>query len=345
MLADQNVVRLTGRTWPRNMAVVPEHSFDHSTLTRQNSQYSLSLVLSSFQTSSAQAWKSMRGPELLAQSLTSEASFEAVASTVYLLGELLSRPTKEGESPIVLDDHLNEIALLCVKLETESFLEQARADLQRRRRPGSRDCDPLANLIYVCGIHSIALKWVMVYHRIGRFLHPQLAVLHGQDITLLVASRMQTGALLDVVATADQGKLLRGVVIRYLDEVARGAGVYRDWLGKMLVGMVDDLFELGSDGRYRVVLSGSNEARRRRRFFAVGRVLGMSLTDGLPSGIEFSRGFYQMLLGKKNNYSSADLRLDADDATYMAWSHTTLGGCEGLELEMVSLDTFCGRNQ
>jgi hypothetical protein len=318
-------------------------------------------ALEEYRTSSADLWDSLDGPTLLRRTTIAVATgFDWVTALVMLVGDLRSRPTKLGSTPMTVDQfYLDQVCQTVISLR---YMDHISRPMERRLSsrlsrmypsytsvnpfPLKYADHPLANLAYACPVDSVALKWIMLNHAIGRYIIEKQPMFHGFG-----GHRLDQGSDFDIhemlTSIGDLYPLvfLRGVEIQYTNEAATGEGVTRDWYGKVVDRMVNPengLFEIGPDGVYRVNTTNGNMETHRGFYQAVGRVLALSPIEALPLGVSFNLGFYQVLLGKTDGWTELDLYKDSGMGVYSSWLQTANCGsdnsCDALMVPMVSLD-------
>ena len=142
---------------------------------------------------------------------------------------------------------------------------------------------------------------LIMHHRIGRLLNYHIPP------DLLEMEISISAPLLDILIAvqAKSPEAIRlGIHVILIDDWERGSGVFVDWFTKtMKMLFTSSAFEF-DNGIYRPTMVAEQTAA------VIGRLLAMSVREGIPVGVQLNYGLLAQLLGKDEGWTIEDLERD-----------------------------------
>lgn len=181
---------------------------------------------------------------------------------------------------------------------------------------------PLAYLDLVCDIRNIpSLQLGVTNHRIGRYLREKYAgdmepnyVLFGSSFN----SDFEMKPMLENIAKTNPSFLQTRVKVVFKN----GQEGYLQWLSRVMRRILnpqEGLFEY-KNGVYRLVDSTGGDGLRKGWYKAVGRVMGLSILEGIPLGAQFNPAFYKSIMFHHGKCAWTEPDLESDDpVAYKKW--------------------------
>ncbi len=256
---------------------------------------------------------------------------------MHIVGGLSSRPTHSGEKPFDLDATLAR-TIICPFMETESFrsivyqtLKEALSSRLDSLLPISTNqpylITPLAYLSHICPVKQPAdllLRYGMLYDRVRAWVHEQLP--KRDDVTPIhVPYVFKLDLMLELLAALPSASVVVSQLrISYLD--GPRAAPLRDWFRRLVSGLFDSactsrdksrflFIPLGDDQHYYLNPKYASLETYRTQYYAVGRLLAMSLIEGIPIARRLSHSLLTLLVhGPEHQWTLDDLYRESLDS-------------------------------
>lgn len=185
---------------------------------------------------------------------------------------------------------------------------------------------PFAGLDKVCPnlLNDLRVKQVVLAHRLLRLSH---AYSHAGGALFEQVRRPNVGLLLATILDMNPRTIRNGIRVRYSDEPSVGEGVKRDWMLNTVRAItaedenllwIDPDDSLGFTRVHKRFKEGQPE-----NFRGIGRVLAISLVEGIPLGFRLNPSVYQYILGKRHGWTLDDLRDNDPQAFSMLYRIST----------------------
>lgn len=170
---------------------------------------------------------------------------------------------------------------------------------------------PFAKLDKVCAnlLTDFRVKQVVLAHRLLRFSH---ANSDAGGALFEQVRRPNVGVLLATIMDMSPRRIRNGIKVRYSDEPSVGDGVKRDWMlntVRSITAQDENLLWIDpNDSLGLTRVHERFEEGQPDNFRAIGRVLAISLVEGIPLGFRLNPSVYQYILGKRDGWTLDDLR-------------------------------------
>ena len=252
-----------------------------------------------------ETWKLFSGPEMLKSAMESEHP-DRIKAVMLLASELGSRPPYSNPMSALPE-------ALCTKyysfprrdtLKEFHYSQRMRIRVALFSYIEALERFPCANYNFACPIPTLTDKILILHHRILR-THTESVEPKKCAINLPASATLEE--TLAAIMAKSRAEILTGISVNSSQQGVYANGVFRAWFEELIRKLFASKQQFSKD---RNVYRPSDKMEHG---LVTGRLLAMSILEGIPIGVQLNHGLLAMLLRKTENWDIEALYRDDPD--------------------------------